>query len=177
LPNNRTRQTPRKSSTNTRALSTRISKIQKEINPYIHLSGGTAAGTITTAYIDRKTQGEYLMASSVKTVLPSDFRDIIPDGAKILGMKISNVTGRKLQVTVPPDSGLILTGGSTSAQNKGLTRVAYAPLSRFPVVNIQIPDLVASNMDTGSNVGQLLLLTTDGVTDRVVIRLHYKQAI
>jgi len=159
-------------------LSTRISNIQKEINPYIHLKGGTASGTAKSVYIDRVTQGEFLMSSSAKTISDSDLTGIIPDGAKILSMRVSNVSGRKIFVQIPFPSALILNGGDSSAPNQAIDHTAYAPLSRFPVVKIEIPDLIARNVDTGAAApGTLFKLATDGATDRVVIRFHYKQAI
>jgi len=169
---------PRKSSTNTRALSTRISNIQKEINPYIHLKGGTASGTAKSVYIDRVTQGEFLMVSGAKTISDSDLAGIIPDGAKILSMRVSNINGRKIFVQIPIVTALILNGGDSSAPNIAIDHTAYAPLNRFPVIKVDIPDLVARNIDTGASVtGTLFKLATDGATDRVVIRFHYKQAI
>jgi len=177
LPNKSTRQTPRKSSTNTRALSTRISNIQREINPYIHITGGTAQGVTTATYIDRKTQGEFLMVSGTLAVTSSALLGTIPDGGKILGMKISNVTGRKIALTIPGINGLISNDGTTTEPNTSVTKVAFAPMSRFPVLKVQIPDLVASNIDTAGSSIPMFTLVTDGSADRVVIHFHYKQAI
>jgi hypothetical protein len=176
LPNKRQRSQPRKSSTNTRALSTRITNIQKEINPYIRISGGTAQGLATTTYIDRKTQGEFLTSNGSLAVLASGLSSFIPDGAKILGMKVSNVTGRKISILIPGFSGLISNDGASTETNKDITRVAYAPLSRFPVLKVEIPDLVASNVDT-AGTGAMFTLGTDDLNARVVIHFHYKQAI
>jgi hypothetical protein len=171
---------PRKSSTNTRALSTRISNIQREINPYIKLSGGTAVGTVKTMYVDRKTQGEFTMAAGALTVTSASVASILPTGCKILSMKVRNVTGRKIQVGIPSLNGLISNDGTASAdQNFEVRRVHYAPLSQFPQIKVEIPDLVASNIDTGNATTpfNLFTLVTDGASDRVVVHFHYKQAI
>jgi len=117
------------------------------------------------------------MSSSTLAVNASNLQDIIPDGAKILSMKVSNVTGRKISLTIPGLSGLISNDGSSTESNTSMTKVAYAPLSRFPVLKVQIPDLVASNVDTAGTTVPMFTLVTDGPTDRVVIHFHYKQAI
>jgi len=159
-------------------LSTRITNIQREINPYIHFTGGTAKGTATSVYIDRKAQGEFLMAANTLSIKATDLSGIIPDGGKILSMKVSNVNGRKMQVQIPGVNGLVNNDGATGSSNSDVTRVVYAPLNRFPVLKIQIPDLVAVNQDTnGTSSEVLFILTTDGPTDRVVVHFHYKQAI
>jgi len=159
-------------------LSTRITNIQREINPYIHFTGGTAKGIDASIYIDRKSQGEFLMAAGTLSIKATDLIGIIPDGGKILSMKVSNINGRKMQVKIPGINGLVDNDGVTGSSNVDITRVVYAPLNRFPVLKIQIPDLVAVNQDTnGSSTEVLFVLTTDGPTDRVVIHFHYKQAI
>jgi len=176
LPNKGQRQTPRKSSTNTSALSTAIKNIQKEMNPYISIKGGTASGVLKQTYIDRVSQSEFTMASSTFNVKASDLLSQLPDGAKILGMKVHNINGRKIAVRIPAGSKLILTNGDpATASNQEINKVAYAPLSRFPILKVEIPDIVATPIDViSSNTEVLFTLTTDGPTDKVVVRFHYK---
>lgn len=179
LPNKSTRQKPRKSSTNTRALSTRIKNIQKEMNPYIHLTGGTAVGTTVTTYIDRKSSTVFQNTNGFNTVTAADLSLALPDGARILGMKIMNITGRELTVTIPADSALVTNKGPTDAPNKLMKMVAFAPLSRFPSLKVDIPDVLANTIDTGGTLAQSLfsVFGTPGGTDKCVVRFHYKQAI
>lgn len=176
LPNKRQRQTPRKSSTNTRALSTRISNIQKEINPYIHLSGN-AVGTAQAMYIDRVAMGEFILASGTADIKASQLNGIIPDGGKILSMKVINVSGRKLRVKIPALSPLTSNNGPTGNSNAALEKVAYAPLSRFPTLKVEIPDLLATNLDTNGTASDILFSVYGAASDVITIRFHYKQAI
>jgi len=138
-----------------------------------------ASGTIPTVYIDRKCSGEFTMVSKTKTIVSTDLKDIIPDGAKILSMKLCNTNGRKLAVRIPALTSLILTGGNADASNVELTRRAYAPITHFPTIRVEIPDLIARNVDVDSTVGiqPLFVLTTDGATDVVIVKFHYKMAI
>jgi hypothetical protein len=167
---------PRKSSTNTAALSTAIKNIKKEMNPYISVKGGTASGILSQTYIDRVSQSEFTMVGSTLEVKQSSLASIIPDGAKILDMKIHNINGRKIAVRIPAGSKLILTNGDpATGSNKEINKVAYAPLSRFPKLKVEIPDLVSTFIDTGSaDSSSLFALITDGPTDKVVVRFHYK---
>jgi len=161
-------------------LSTRINNIQKEMNPYISMSG-MAQGQSKSVYIDRVTSWLTTVATSNLDVKSSDLKTILPDGCKILSMKITNLDGRAVTATVPAGSGLILVESQSSvgAQNEPLTRVNYAPLSRFPSIKMEIPDLIARNIDTDStsvilfNVGIGLAATNQ----RVMVRFHYKIAI
>jgi len=117
------------------------------------------------------------MSSGTLALTSASLQDIIPDGAKILSMKVSNVGGRKIELTIPGINGLIFNDGTSTEPNQSMTKVAYAPLSRFPVLKVQIPDTVASNIDTAGTTVPMFTLVTDGPTDRVVIHFHYKQAI
>lgn len=135
-------------------------------------------GTSVTTYIDRKSVGEFAMVSKTKSVRLNDLLNIIPDGAKILSMKISNITGRKITVTIPAGSPLILTGKDSAALNSALVRVAYAPITRFPTLKVEIPDLIAANIDTAEPTNIVgFILTTDGSVDNVICKFHYKMAI
>jgi len=149
------------------------------MNPYVSIKGGTASGTSSAMYIDRVTQGEFVMVSRSLVVTEGLLGGIIPDGAKILGMKVHNINGRKIAVTIPPTSKLLVTtGNSLTAPTVQIQKVAYAPLSVFPKLKVEIPDVVAASIDTtAGTTGALFNLATDGSTDVVVIRFHYKQAV
>lgn len=148
------------------------------MNPYVQVRGGTASGTQPALYIDRVTQGEFTMSNKTFDVLPSSLAGIIPDGAKILDMKIHNINGRKLSVTIPPSSGLLLTTGNTlTAPTIKQQKVVFAPITVFPKLKVEIPDIAAASIDVGSVSPVLFTILTDGDTDRVVVRFHYKQAI
>jgi hypothetical protein len=149
------------------------------MNPYVSIQGGTAVGTATAMYIDRVTQGEFTMSSKTLTVSKTALVNIIPDGAKILGMKVHNINGRKVAVTIPSNSGLLLTTGDPAvAPTAPIQKVAYAPFMVFPKLKVEIPDIAAASIDTAGGTGaSLFTLTTDGASDTVVVRFHYKQAV
>jgi len=148
------------------------------MNPYVSVQGGTAIGIQSATHIDRKCQSEFTMSSGALTVKAGDLLGVVPDGAKILGMKVYNINGRKIAVTIPNDSVLITTTGNPlTAPTVQIQKVAYAPLSVFPRLKIEIPDLIATPLDTNTTSTQVLFkLVTDGATDKVVVRFHYKQA-
>jgi hypothetical protein len=104
---------------------------------------------------------------------------IIPDGSKILSIKATNLSGRSLIFTVPSGSAIMLTqDAAASAPLPAISRLMVAPLSRFPVIKVNIPDLLAKPIDTeGSATANLCLLTTDGAADNLLLRFHVKLAI
>jgi len=158
-------------------LSTRISKIQKEINPYIHLSG-TAVGIAKAMYIDRVSMGEFTLSNTgFLDIKASDLSTYIPDGGKILSMKVIALSGRRLRVLIPAASPLVSNNGSTGSNNQSMEKVVYAPFSRFPTLKIEIPDLLATNLDTNGTSTQALFTLFGDNTGQVTIRFHYKQAI
>jgi len=93
-------------------------------------------------------------------------------------MKLMSLTGRQLTAIVPAGSGLVLieTGAQTGAQNASIVRADYAPLTRLPKIKLEIPDLIARNIDVDSTSTILFSFRTDTTAD-VVVRIHYKLAI
>lgn len=160
------------------ALSTAIKNIQKEMNPYASISGMPLGSTENKAtMIDKVYTTIVNTASKSLTVNCSALASTIPDGAKILSIKATNLSGRTLILTVPSGSALMLTQDqSASAPLPALSRLMVAPLSRFPVIKCNIPDLLAKPIDTGAG-NPLFTLGTDGQTDSVLLRFHVKIAI
>lgn len=181
MPNKRTRQTPRKSSTNTRALSTRITNLQKEMNPYATITGMPLGSNQTKSTMIDKVYTQVIPLGndvSSKDLKCSDLDGFIPDGAKILSMKITNLTGRYVAVTVPSGSGLMLTQDQfTAAPLPALSRFNVAPLSRFPVVRVNIPDLLAKPIDVGATTTGLFSVNAGVTGCSLLIRYHVKIAI
>lgn len=103
----------------------------------------------------------------------------IPDGAKILSMKATNLHGRYIQLTVPSGSALMLTQDIAAAPLPELSRFNIAPLSRFPVVKVNVPDLIARPVDTGGSESLFKVITDNSsVSDlTVLLRFHVKIAI
>lgn len=141
---------PRKSSTNTRALSTRLQQLQREMNPQVMLSGSTL-GSQNKQFVTRKLVSIVpLSASTAKDVLAADLG--IPDGCKILKIVAKNLSTRQLRLNVPTTTGLLESGstGTTAAPFGGIQKYQSAPLSRFPTLVLNVPDLLAAPQDLGS---------------------------
>jgi len=163
---------PRKSSTNTRALSTRISKMQKEINPVIQVSG-QRFGSGLRVPIHRYVNATFLLSATSKTVYGTDLSTLIQDGSRILDFKAVNRTGRRVAVEIPADSGLCYFGpnGSPSAIHKE----RWAPLSKFPSLTVNVPDVVSNTIDTANATTKLFTVsgTPGSTTDTVTVTFHY----
>jgi len=152
------------------------------MNPYATISGmplgssSTKSTMIDKVYCQTVTVGS--TSASFKDFVGTDLASTIPDGAKILSMKITSLTGRYVAVTVPSGSALMLTQDqAASAPLPGLSRFNVAPLSRFPVVRVNIPDLLAKPIDTGAGT-TLFTVNTDVLNGQsVLIRYHVKIAI
>jgi len=165
-----------------RALSTRIKNITKEMNPYPTISGmplgsgGTKSVMIDKVYCWKAST----TGSGILGVKSSDLEGIIPDGGKIMAIKITSLGSRYLQVTVPSGSALMLTQDqAASAPLPPLARFNIAPLSRFPVVKVNIPDLLAKPIDTQSSTTTDLftVAVSPAATSELILRFHVKIAI
>jgi hypothetical protein len=165
---------PRKRSTNTRALSTRLSQLQREMNPQVVISGNVVAATPQN-YVTRKILTYASMSNSTLTVTGTTLN--VPDGAKVLKVQVRNLTGRTLKVTVPQDTALMIApaDGSSTVPFGGSTKCVAAPLSRFPKSTIQVPDLLAAPVDkvgtaTLFTVGSQLSSSADQVEFMTTVR-------
>lgn len=138
---------PRNSSTNNRALSTRIAKIEREITPTIQMTGmmTTTSGPSTTVPMRRKFRSTLTSSSATGENFTGSSLGL-PDGARILNATFKLLNGRKLRVTANTDR--LLIGTDTAAAKGNLTRENTAPYNRFPVVKVNIPDSVARCIDS-----------------------------
>lgn len=148
---------PRKRSTNMRALSTRVSNLQREMNPTVSLTG-TNFDT-SKVRVTRKFVTTAVLASGVLAVTPLVLP--VPDGAKVLKVRVRNLTGRVLKVSVPTTTGLVLAqaAGSTSAPFGGFQKYHAAPLMRFPTLTLNVPDSLAAPLDSSDTTTQLFSVT------------------
>jgi hypothetical protein len=144
------------------------------MNPQVSVSGGTLTAQ-KTQYVTRKYTTVVNLAASSKDVLASDLG--LPDGCKVLKVVAKNLQGRSLVVTVPYDTPLFQypSVGTASAAFGGIKKFASAPLSRFPVLKIQVPDLLASPLDSAANVkiftlGSVIPNLTDAVELTFTVR-------
>jgi hypothetical protein len=166
---------PRKSSTNTRALSTRLSKMQKELNPVIQISGTRFASTQNKVPIHRYLNCTYQTDSTAaKLVKGADLAAAgMQDGCRILDFKVVNRTGRRIAVNIPVDSLLCYFGPNGSPAQ--VQKERWAPLSKFPSISVNVPDVVASTIDTNNSTATLFSVTgTAGVpNETITISFHY----
>jgi len=121
------------------------------MNPQVSVSGKTLSSA-KQQFVTRKYVGTVTMASSTFDVKTNT--NALPSGCKILRVRVKNLTGRTLAVQVPSNTCLIIpnsTGSST--ENNAFSEVkrfTSAPLSRFPVLDIEVPDLLANPIDVSS---------------------------
>lgn len=176
--NNNSKQ-PRNSSTNTRALSTRIAKLEQEITPRVQISGTpvAASGVTRLRYLKRRIMIEAQLTSGLYTLtgaeLGSKTFGAFPDGAKILKMVVMNRTGRNLIVQVPAATRLF-NRGIQNDEVQAIRRTEWAPLSRFPKMVVDVPDTLANAIDTNDSVFPLIeVRSADLATSSISINIHY----
>jgi hypothetical protein len=162
---------PRNRSTNTRSLSNRISTLQREINPSIQVSGDMTSGN--RRYVTRKIVQISSTTSGSLDYTPATLN--VPDGAKILSLKCYSLDTRVLTCVIPNDTGIAVNNGNSASPFSGFTRQQAAPLSRFPMIKINIPDLLAAPLDAVGTT-KLFTLSANGATTatfRVVFTAKY----
>jgi len=169
---------PRKSSTNLRSLSNRITRIQREMNPELSANGSqllTASSSINnrSTYIDRSYTVLANGVAAGATLTDNDFTGV-PMGAKILSFRVRNLTSRTLRVVVGPNSAITADNGTQLNQ---LDRFVASPYSRFPTIKVNVPDLLANGdfFNTGSgknNEFATIYSTADG--DKIEIKVHVR---
>jgi len=128
-----------------------MNKMQKELSPQVNLTGQTMASS-SKRFVTRKYVTSALLVSGVKDVKTTDVP--LPAGCKILRFVARNLTGRTLTVQIPETTPLLLssatkTDTSAFAEQK---RYSAAPLSKFPVITAEIPDLLAAPFDPDSGI-------------------------
>lgn len=137
---------PRKRSTNTRALSTRMSAMEKEMNPQVRCTGMTPS-SFKPQFVTRKFVAVATLTTGSLTVKADTLG--VPDGSKVLKVRVRNLAGRNLKISVPKDTGLLTVDstGSSTAPFGGFEKYVAAPLSRFPTLVVNVPDLLARPLD------------------------------
>lgn len=141
-----------------RALSTRVSNLQREMNPTV-TSTGLNYDTTRVAVVRKYTVVEP-MSSGALAVTPQTLP--LPDGSKVLKVQVRNLSGRVMKLSVPNDTGLVLAqaAGTSSTPFGGFQKYASAPLSRFPTLKLNVPDSLARPLDS---TGAETLFTVTGV--------------
>jgi len=142
-------------------LSNRIDNIQKELNPAI-LCKERSATTLLTATssppaipIHRKYTilSGAAGATGIVEISDDDFVGM-QYGAKVLDFRVRNLKGRTLRVR---GQGVSLLDGNYAATDvNAFDRFIAAPLSRFPTLSFNVPDLLANgNLFNGSSKNKL----------------------
>jgi hypothetical protein len=129
------------------------------MDPCVQASGQTLYNG--KRYVNRKLVVVITATTNTLDVTPASLG--VPDGAKILSLKVYSIDTRSITVTVPNDSIMVVNNGSTTAPFGGIVRNVAAPLSRFPVVKVNIPDLLAAPLDN-AGTGKLFTVSTIGST-------------
>lgn len=166
---------PRNSSTNTRALSTRISAIEREMTPVIKMNGTMIALGSTPSAVTQVLRKKFRipLSSDVLTGLDVTGSSLkLPDGARILSARFILLNGRKLRVTSYPDA--LQIGTDAAAPKSAMTRERIAPYSKFPSITVDIPDTISRSIDSAGStvlfniVGQQLNSGTSYSVDCIV---------
>jgi hypothetical protein len=168
LPNKRQQQMPRKSSTNTRALSTRISNLQREVLPIL------TAGPLRNAPVAKTLASRIWVPRTVKVTLSSNTEAILTTGLvvgalgssgttavnfKVLKLKVWNFTNQGAStnyVSMTTDSLITTSGLTTTAEDFGCS-------NSLPGVHVNVPDVLAKSYDNASASGSARLCTVTGI--------------
>lgn len=151
-----------------RALSTRLTTLQREMNPQLRLTGTnfdvSKVATMRKYVVTAPTVSGVLNVTS--TTLP------LPDGAKVLKVRLRNLTGRTLKVSVPAGTGLVLNGASGDANLPfgGFSKFDAKPFSRFPTLTLNVPDSLAAPLDS-AGTATLFSVTGDSGSAADVVEL------
>jgi hypothetical protein len=108
---------------------------------------GVVPSSAQKFYVTRKVTSIFSITTG-NNVTPSLLG--VADGAKILSLSVSNINGRTLTVNVPYTSVLLVNNGNTTAPFGGLQKTVTAPLSRFPTIRMNIPDVMAAPLNADS---------------------------
>jgi len=160
------------------SLTAQVANIRKEINPTVQLSGQrvfTTSGNGIKVPLRRNLNCTLTpLSNNLFAITGSILGSIgIPDGARILNFKVTNRTGRRVLVTIPVDSGLCYFGPNGSPAN--VTKEIWAPLSRFPTLKCNVPDVVANTIDTNNTSTNLFTIGGVGgsTNDTFTVTIHY----
>jgi hypothetical protein len=134
-----------------------------------------SGGTLTSSkqqYVTRKLTGIVTMANSVFNVTGAS--NNIPDGCKILKVVAKNLTGRTLTLEVPVST-VMMDMGTVDKTFGPIKKFVTAPLSRFPTIKVNIPDLLALPITNDASqplftLGSLISSATDAVELTYTVR-------
>jgi hypothetical protein len=138
------------------------------MNPAVTMTGDLSSVSQLN-YVTRRIT-TYLTRASTVNVSPSSLQ--VKDGAKILSVKASSITGRTLTVTVPNGSVMVVNDGSSTAPFGGTKKTIAAPLSRFPTIKVHIPDLLAAPLNSDSTE-TMFSVASDGGSSDFTYRITY----
>jgi hypothetical protein len=126
-------------------------------------------GTTNThwMYLKRKVNITKNLASSDLVVTGSTLSTVMPDGAKILKVKVVGRDCRNVRVKVPAGTRLFERGGF-NGEVQALQRESWAPLSRFPTLTVDVPDTLASAIDTNDTTNELFSVQSNDKADATV---------
>jgi len=142
------------------------------MNPQVDVTGTTLSSS-KAQFVTRKYGGIVKLSSGTFTVYSNT--NGLPDGCKVLKVVAKNLEGRSLQVNVPYSSALMISDsrGGPSNPFTEIKKYVTAPLSRFPKITLQIPDLLAAPLDTGDTTAVLFELGSFNSTSTDTVELIY----
>jgi len=125
-------------------------------------------------YITRKVTAILSAGTSGNSAVAAASTLGVVDGAKILSLKAYSLQNRTLTIDVPNGTPLTVNDGNTTAPYGGFKKTVAAPLSRFPVIKMNIPDILAAPLNSDSTE-TLFTLSSETIDDkfRVVYTAKY----
>jgi len=170
---------PRNTQNKLNSLKQSVNTIRREITPRISLSGQSVqVGTTNTnyIYIKRNVNVTAILVGGVYAVKPDFLASAIPDGAKLLSIKVIGRNCRNIRVNVPKDTALF-TRGTNNTEIQDFNKENWAPLSRFPMIKIDVPDPIAAAIDTNATTVLFTLYSLDVPTAQITMALHYQTMV
>jgi len=115
-------------------------------------------------YLKRKVNTSLNLVAGELKITPNTLQTVIPDGAKILMVKVVGRNCRNIRVRVPKGTKLF-SRGSSNDEIQDSYREVWAPLSRFPTLTLDVPDTLATAIDTNDSASELFtVFSTDAAT-------------
>lgn len=163
-----------------RSLSKRLNTLQREVSPRVTMSGQVYnVGTTNThwVYLKRKVQLTKILDANTLKVTGSTLSTLMPDGAKVLKVKVVGRDCRNVRVSVPVNTPLFQRGNN-NGEPFASYREVWAPLSRFPSLTLDVPDTLSSAVDTNNATEELFTVySQDVATANVTLTVWYQTMV
>jgi len=118
-------------------------------------------------YLKRKVNTTLSLTAGELKVTPNTLQTVVPDGAKVLMVKVVGRNCRNVRVRVPKGTKLF-SRGAANEETQDSYREVWAPLSRFPALTVDVPDTLSSALDTNDSASELFTVFSNDVATATV---------